>query len=134
MATRTWSVPVPAEGIAMVSVVIQGSGKDLDLYLRRQGRPALKLPLAGVRVGAADDVELDVTPLDDVSLSLTYSAPRLLLTAARISWTEDEWNAELEEELTALFDDTADDDRTRHELRDCFHVEISLASRPVPRA
>ncbi|WP_159942111.1 hypothetical protein [Nocardiopsis sp. FR6] len=126
--TTAWTIPVPAEGMALRSLVITGSDRDLEVRLGREEVPPVRFPVSDARVTATDDVALDLSRSEDACLSLEYTAaPGLSLIDARVLWDEEFLDTpEVEERLSALFGGGGEP----VPVPDCcLRVELSLAGR-----
>lgn len=95
MAAATDLRPLPVEGMEIIEWQLEGNGKDAELRIvAADGRrfvlgvsePRFQLDLAG-------QVRAEVRAMDDVTLRVRYSAPRLRLAEARIRYPgeEAEW-------------------------------------------
>ncbi|MEV6820562.1 hypothetical protein AB0M72_17570 [Nocardiopsis dassonvillei] len=127
---RTWIAPVPAQGMALHSLVVIGCGDDLELRLSGEGWPPLEIPLRGAQVHTDGEVTLRTSRVDDVNLALEYtSANGLNLTRARLRWDDSCFGGTgIREELEALF--TAPRGTKRpHRFDFCVDVVLSLTTR-----
>lgn len=103
MTSEAWSLAVPVGGLPLKQLSVIGSGKDLELRILRDGWPLLVLPLDGVRATVSEDVVLEVSRVDDVSLELAYKAPELALNRLEVRWDEGCMPG-VEEEMEELFE------------------------------
>ncbi|WP_017582285.1 hypothetical protein [Nocardiopsis valliformis] len=88
MTSEAWSLAVPVGGLPLKQLSVIGSGKDLEMRIVRGGGPLLVLPLEGVRATVPEDVVLEVSRVDDVSLELAYKALELALNRLEVRWDE----------------------------------------------
>lgn len=129
MTSELWSLAVPVCGLPLKQLSVIGSGKDLEMRIVRDGWPLLVLPLDGVRATVSEDVVLEVSCVDDVSLELAYKAPELALNRLEVRWDEGRMPG-VEEELEELFENAERGSGRRLELLSCVEVEFELAAGP----
>ncbi len=127
MASEVWSLALPVGGLPLKKLSVIGSGNDPQMRVVRDGWPLLVLSLNGVRSTVAEDVVLEFSSVDEVSIELSYEAPELVLSQLHIRWDEDVMPG-VEEELEALFGGAVKGGIRRQALTSCVDVEFRLTT------
>jgi hypothetical protein len=87
--------PLPIEGMELIEWQLEGNGKDAELRIVAADGRRFVLGVSDPRLHTevVGRVHAEIRAMDDVTLRIRYSAPRLILTEARIRYPgqEAEW-------------------------------------------
>jgi hypothetical protein len=74
----------------LTSVTHIGNGKDADLVIECASGRRLEVGVSHARVETNHDILVEVSPYDDVTLTITYTGRGLTLRRGRIHFSDDE--------------------------------------------